>query len=131
MTIYYNTQDRKPLVKAISEFTGADAVYMRTPTYAYQIDYFTVTREGNLEFDDRADSEEIEVLLEFLAERGLLPTLPQIRRRNSQAKNYPQPPTTPYTANLWGSRWKFRLKTQRSETSPSCLTRKADLSAEP
>ena len=47
MTIYYNAQDRKPLVKAISEFTGADAIYMRTPTYAYQIDYFTVTREGN------------------------------------------------------------------------------------
>ena len=70
MTIYYNAQDRKPLVKAISEFTGADAVYMRTPTYAYRIDYFTVTREGNLEFDDRADSEEIEKLLEFLSERG-------------------------------------------------------------
>ena len=68
MTIYYNAQDRKPLVKAISEFTGADAVYMRTPTY----DYFTVTREGNLEFDDRADSEEIEGLLEFLAERGFI-----------------------------------------------------------
>lgn len=72
MTIYYNAQDRKPLVKAISEFTGADAVYMRTPTYAYQIDYFTVTREGNLEFDDRADSEEIEGLIEFLAERGFI-----------------------------------------------------------
>lgn len=72
MMIYYNAQDRKPLVKAISEFTGADAVYMRTPTYAYQIDYFTVTREGNLEFDDRADSEEIEGLLEFLAERGFI-----------------------------------------------------------
>ena len=70
MTIYYNAQDRNPLVKAISEFTGADAVYMRTPTYAYRIDYFTVTREGNLEFDDRADSEEIEKLLEFLSERG-------------------------------------------------------------
>lgn len=72
MTIYYNAQDRKPLVKAISEFTGADAVYMRTPTYAYRIDYFMVTREGNLEFDDRADSEEIEGLLEFLAERGFI-----------------------------------------------------------
>ena len=72
MTIYYNAQDRKPLVKAISEFTGADAVYMRTPTYAYRIDYFTVTREGNLEFDDRADREEIEGLLEFLAERGFI-----------------------------------------------------------
>ena len=31
MTIYYNAQDRKPLVKAISEFTGTDAVYLRTP----------------------------------------------------------------------------------------------------
>ena len=72
MTIYYNAQDRKPLVKAISEFTGADAVYMRTPTHAYRIDYLTVTREGNLEFDDRADSEEIENLLEFLAERGFI-----------------------------------------------------------
>ena len=72
MTIYYKAQDRKPLVKAISEFTGADAVYLRTPTYAYRIDYFTVTREGNLEFDDRADSEEIENLIEFLAERGFV-----------------------------------------------------------
>lgn len=72
MTIYYNAQDRKPLVKAISEFTGVDAVYMRTPTYAYRIDYFTVTRDGNLEFDDRADSEEIEGLIEFLAERGFI-----------------------------------------------------------
>ena len=72
MTIYYNAQDRKPLVKAISEFTGADAVYMRTPTYAYQIDYYTVTREGNLEFDDRADSEEIDGLLAFLAGRGFI-----------------------------------------------------------
>jgi len=72
MTIYYNAQDRKPLVKAISEFTGADSIYMRTPTYAYRIDYFTVTREGNLEFEDRADSEEIEGLIEFLAERGFI-----------------------------------------------------------
>ncbi len=47
MTIYYNATDRKALVKAISEFTGAKAVYMKAPTYAYQIDYFTVTREGN------------------------------------------------------------------------------------
>ena len=77
MMIYYNAQDRKPLVKAISEFTGADAVYLRTPTYAYRIDYFTVTREGNIEFDDRADSEEIEELLEFLAERGFVAESPE------------------------------------------------------
>ena len=78
MTIYYKALDRKPLVKAISEFTGADAVYLRTPTYAYRIDYFTVTREGNLEFDDRADSEEIENLIEFLAERGFVAESPEL-----------------------------------------------------
>ena len=77
MMIYYNAQERKSLVKAISEFTGADAVYLRTPTYAYRIDYFTVTREGNLEFDDRADSEEIERLLDFLAERGFVAETPE------------------------------------------------------
>ena len=77
MTIHYKVADRKPLVKAISEFTGADAVYMRTPTYAYRIDYFTVTREGNLEFDDRADSEEIDNLLKFLAERGFVAESPE------------------------------------------------------
>lgn len=55
MTIYYNATDRKPLVNAISEITGAKAVYLKTPTYAYQIDCFTVTREGNLQCDDMAD----------------------------------------------------------------------------
>ena len=72
MTIYYNASDRKPLVKAISEITGAKAVYLKTPTYAYQIDYFTVTREGNLVFDDMADSEEIENLIEALTQRGFI-----------------------------------------------------------
>ena len=72
MTIYYKATDRKPLVKAISEITGAKAVYLKTPTYAYQIDYFTVTREGNLAFDDMADSEEIENLIEALAQRGFI-----------------------------------------------------------
>ena len=62
--------ERKALVKAISEITGATAVYKYMPTCAYEIDYFTVTKDGALEFDDRADSEEIETLLEQLAERG-------------------------------------------------------------
>ena len=62
--------ERKALVKAISEITGATAVYKYMPTCAYDIDYFTVTKDGALEFDDRADSEEIENLLEQLAERG-------------------------------------------------------------
>lgn len=62
--------ERKALVKAISEITGAAAVYKYMPTCAYEIDYFTVTKDGALEFDDRADNEAIETLLEQLAERG-------------------------------------------------------------
>lgn len=70
MKVIYNITDRKPFVKALEEITGAKAVYMKTPTYAYTVDYFTVTREGNLTFNDMADSEEIERVLEELDRRG-------------------------------------------------------------
>lgn len=70
MKVIYNITDRKPFVQALAEITGVAAVYMRTPTYAYKVDYFTVTREGNLEFDDMADSKEIENVLEQLGQRG-------------------------------------------------------------
>ena len=69
--------ERKALVKAISEITGAEAVYKFMPTCAYEIDYFTVTKDGALEFDDRADSEEIENLLEQLAQKGFEGTAPE------------------------------------------------------
>lgn len=72
MTIRFDLTgtNRKALVKAISDITGAEAHYLFTPTYAYEIDYFTVTRDGALELDDRADSEEIETLLEELDRMG-------------------------------------------------------------
>lgn len=70
MKVTYNITDRKPFVKALEEITGAKAVYMKTPTYAYTADYFTVTREGNLTFNDMADSEEIERILAELDQRG-------------------------------------------------------------
>ena len=69
--------ERKALVKAISEITGAEAVYKFMPTCAYEIDYFTVTKDGALEFDDRADSEEIENLMEQLAQKGFEGTAPE------------------------------------------------------
>lgn len=70
MKVTYNITDRKPFVKALEEITGVKAVYMKTPTYAYAVDYFTVTREGNLIFNDMADSEEIERILAELDQRG-------------------------------------------------------------
>ena len=72
MRIHYNVtgNERKALVKVIAETTGAKAEYKGMPTAAYEIDYFTVTKDGTLEFSDRSDSEEVEVVLEALAAAG-------------------------------------------------------------
>lgn len=74
MTIVYNATgvSRKKLVQAIANATGAESKYHGAPTFTYEVDYFTITREGNLVFDDMADSEEIENLIEFLAQQGFV-----------------------------------------------------------
>ena len=61
---------RKELVKVIADATGARAEYKFMPTCNYEIDYFTVTKDGTLLFDDRADSEEVERVLEAIAAAG-------------------------------------------------------------
>ena len=72
MRIHYNVtgNERKALVKVIAETTGAKAEYKGMPTAAYEIDYFTVTKDGTLDFSDRSDSEEVETVLEALAAAG-------------------------------------------------------------
>lgn len=72
MTIKYNCTgaDRKSLVDAIANITGAEAKYLGAPSFAYQVDYFTIDRNGAVTFDDRADSEEVENLIERLASMG-------------------------------------------------------------
>ena len=67
MTIITNTTDRKALANAIAEELGTPAVYMRAPTYAYQIGNITVDRDGNLQGDD------FEALRSFLQRNGMLP----------------------------------------------------------
>ena len=72
MEIRYNVTGakRKELVKVIADTTGARAEYKFMPTCNYEIDYFTVTKDGTLLFDDRADSEEVERVLESIAAAG-------------------------------------------------------------
>lgn len=65
-------KDRKALVMAIAEITGADAIYKGVPTCSYEVDYFTVDKSGTLIFDDSADSEEVEQLIAELAIRGFV-----------------------------------------------------------
>lgn len=61
---------RKRLVQLISEITGCKSEYLGAPSFAYRVDYFTVDKNGAVSFDDRADSEEIENLIEQLSEEG-------------------------------------------------------------
>lgn len=64
--------ERKALVTAIGEILEVKPKYKGMPSATYEIDYFSVTKDGTLEFDNRADSEEIENLLERLADRGIV-----------------------------------------------------------
>ena len=69
--LHLTGEKRKELVNAISEIIGAPTEYQFMPTCAYKIgDFYTVTKEGNLEISDSADSKEIDMLISELASRG-------------------------------------------------------------
>ncbi|KGP77234.1 virulence protein [Desulfosporosinus sp. Tol-M] len=74
-TIKFNVAgaERKRLVGAISEITGAEGKYLGMPSAAYQVDCFTIDRNGAVSFDDRADSEDVDNLLVRLADQGFEP----------------------------------------------------------
>lgn len=72
MTIKYNVpgKERKRMVLTIAKWLGEEVKYLGAPSFAYEVDYFTINKDGNLIFDDRADSEVIERLLEHLYDEG-------------------------------------------------------------
>lgn len=72
MTINYNVtgNERKRLADYIAGFLGSDKEYLGAPSFAYRAGYITIDRSGSITFDDRADSEEIEALLEELEGEG-------------------------------------------------------------
>jgi len=72
ITIRYNVTgtERKRLADYIAGFLGCDKKYLGVPSCAYQVGYIEVSRDGAITFDDRADSEEIETLLEELEREG-------------------------------------------------------------
>lgn len=73
MKIFYEVDNRKPLVKAISEFTGEKSRYLYTPTCAYRIGKYTVNKHGSVLCDDETDRKELKALVKFLAEKGFTP----------------------------------------------------------
>jgi len=72
MNIEFNLtgEERKNLVRAVSEIIGKPAEYQYMPTCAYIIGSHTVTKDGMLIIGDDADEKEIQHLLAELDRRG-------------------------------------------------------------
>jgi len=72
MNIEFNLtgEERKNLVRAVSEIIGKPAEYQYMPTCAYIIGSHTVTKDGTLIIGDDADEKEIQHLLAELDRRG-------------------------------------------------------------
>lgn len=72
MTITINAQgaERKRLVQTVSNWLGVPAKYCGAPTFAYEIDCFTVEKDGSLSFSDLLDSEVVERLLQHIYDEG-------------------------------------------------------------
>ena len=75
MKVNYNVKgkERKLLAQTIGKAIGVNAIYKGVPTCAYEVDYFTVDREGALIFDDMADSHEVEQVFDAVAAAGFEP----------------------------------------------------------
>ena len=69
MILNTHPNDRKEMVRAISELTGLEASYLYMPTCAYQIGPVIVNRNESISCDDEAV---VETILPMLRERGWL-----------------------------------------------------------
>ena len=54
MVLHFNVigENRKKMVKAIETELGLKATYLGAPTFAYQVDIFTISRDGALSWND-------------------------------------------------------------------------------
>lgn len=72
MNIKFNIEksQRKALAQKIGELTEMDVRYCGVPSYAYEIGFFTLSKDAVLSFADRMDTEVIERVLDGLEKAG-------------------------------------------------------------
>ena len=107
MRIEFNVtgSDRKALVTAMGEILNVKPKYMGMPSMNYEVDYFTVTKDGAVEFDDRADSEEIEQLARRTDKEST--QLAEMAAGDARAEETRRTRRTTTGAKQWGLRWRF------------------------
>lgn len=83
--------ERKELVKAVSEIIGAPAVYQYMPTCSYIIDgCYAVTKDGALDISNQADEMKVQHLIDELASRGYnVPEVEETDEENSLTVEMP------------------------------------------
>lgn len=84
MTLSTHPEDRREMVRALSERLQTPAVYMRTPNYAFQIGSLTVNRDGSIASEDEAL---LESLRPMLIERGWLDSEPEEQPATTAEEN--------------------------------------------
>ena len=72
MEIKFNIEksQRKALAQKIGEMIGAEVEYLGVPSCAYEIDFFTLSKDAVLSFSDRSDTDIVEKVLNGLADAG-------------------------------------------------------------
>ena len=72
MKINYNVtgNERKNLVKLISEITEVPSKYLGVPSCAYQVGTYHIGKDGELTFDSEVDQDEIKSLMRKLLDAG-------------------------------------------------------------
>lgn len=87
MTIKFEVpgKERKRLVQTLAAWLGSDVKYNGAPSFSYEVERFTVGRDGDLTFDGKADDEVIERLLEHLYDEGFQYELPAAEAEENPA----------------------------------------------
>jgi hypothetical protein len=72
MKINYNVtgNERKKLVKLISEITEVPSKYLGVPSCAYQVGPYHIGKDGELTFDNELDQDDIKSLMKKLQDAG-------------------------------------------------------------
>lgn len=84
MTLSTHPEDRREMVRVLSERLQTPAVYLRTPTYAFQIGSLTVNRDGSITGEDEAL---LESLRPMLIEHGWLEEEPDEQPATTAEEN--------------------------------------------
>ena len=72
MTIATQCEDRREMVRKLSEFLSQPAIYLRAPTYAFRIGGITVNRDTSVS----GEPDQLTPVARFLLDNGYISEMP-------------------------------------------------------